>query len=447
MAAVTTKPLSWWQQRKHEKQKNETEYRGRMTALLRYTTLGYHSYSAAIKFIMLFPPCVIISTLVVKGGYDWLFETGFPLVALAAFYLALGISLPTWRIRRAKLRGYETSVRTWVLIGIILVSLGALCLYGAIMYQGLLTTNVGWWHHYASNKPKRDAFGRTGPEGLYTGLFMAYMTWNPVKYDMKGTWADRFFKIVRWPSSLESDHKRPIRWWHVFVCPLIMALPMAGALIAGWDLHILVDAHSVAIHNWIRGAVPWQYHSTIPAKFEYWGAKIGNLFLESWWIWLSGYIGGKVFARLPAKGLINLLQEDAAQSRIVKFGGDIRKAQSAWRSLGFNVHVAIEFYEGIAKFFGMFQDEPEVAESNDKRLGMTAEQIKVLDLMITDENRAKAYAAAATFSRKEVKERDPGVLIPLKALGWSAPVLMLVSIWIIYLHPHLHAVEHLLHLN
>lgn len=406
-------------------------HKARMSELLQGTMLGYTWYSTALKFLMLFPPIFLVANCVVKGMYDFAWETGVNLFWLGGAIVAFGILFPMWRIHRAKKKGRRTSVPTWWLVGLMFALLGLFYIISAL-YIRQVHTNYELWHFLAPNKELRDDFGRTGLEGLYTGLLMSFIMWDPVKYELKGSFADRLLARVHWPNSLFPDEEMPIRTWMVFVCPLIMAF-LAGLVFAGaWGLDQLIVSHGATINEWIKTT----FHFTPSVATEQKVSNGLNFVFDHWWVWFAGYFGSKFLAQIPAKALIQQLQLDASQQRLVKKGGNLKKAFAWFNSHGKNAHIAIEFYEGVQEHLGL--SEASIAEIEEALSQVPEDEINAV------------YASSADFSRTEIEERDPGIMIPLKVIAGFSPIFFMLGLLFVYfplinehLHTHLPVLTHM----
>ncbi len=405
-------------------------HKARMSELLMGTTLGYTWYSSVLKALMLFPPIFIVANCVTKGAYDFAWETGFSLFYLGGAIAVFGVLFPMWRIHRAKKKRVRTSIATWSLVGLMMVLLGLFYILSAVYIQ--VKTNYELWHFLAPNKQLRDDFGRTGLEGLYTGLLMSFVMWDPVKYELKGSFADRLLAWVHWPNSLYPDEVMPIRTWMVFVCPLIMAF-LAGLVFAGtWGIDQLITSHAATINEWFKTTAHINLSVTTEKKIDH-GL---NFVFEHWWVWLAGYFGSKFLAQIPAKALIQQLQLDASQRRIIVKGGNLKKAFAWFNSHGKNAHIAIEYYEGVQEYLGLSNQT--ISEINEALSQVPRDEID------------KVYGGSAAFSQKEVDGRDPGIMIPLKVIAGFSPVFFFLGLFFVYfplinehLHTHLPVFTHL----
>lgn len=448
--AVADKELGRWARRRENKAKYKRDYTEQMTVLLECTRLGYTWYAKLIKFAYLFPLCWLVSSLFVKGGYDWLVETGISVLWLGVLYIALGFLLPWWGIRRAARREeHKTSVGTWIFIGLALTMLGIFCLISARTFD--IHTNTQLWHRW-NNKEMRDAFGRNGWQGLFAGLFYVFASWDPVKAELKGSWADPILQKLRWPNSLEDEDVRPLRAWHVLSLPFIMVALAAGFFWGFWELHQLTVSHADAIHAWFHRTVPWHVHSSLPAIFEARANHIANIVADQWWIQFAGFLASLTLVRIPAKPVINLLQEDNQQTRIRqklsptrrsiigwrrqrKHNSTLRTVMSSFRSLGANARSAWEYWEALyITYVVQASPDPDSVAEFEPTAAMIGEVKEALEGV----SQTRVNQVVVTFVENEKKTRDPGVMIPIRLLAWCTPLFMAFALWYVYIKPHLH---------
>jgi hypothetical protein len=415
--------LGWWRRRKRRKREYKKAHAARMTFLLQDTVWGYYKSIAILKnLLLLLPACYVVSNPVVKGLYDFAWETGWSLVYLGIGAVVLGYVIPAIGIAYAMMRGRKTSIGAWIFVNITLVALGIAYLVSAIQFP--VHNNHELWHYLVPNKELRDDFGRSALLGLYTGLLYKYLTWDPVKYELRGHWSDGLLEILRWPNSRQDDHKRPLKPWMVFALPWMMAALASGVFVFFYWLHSWIKSNAPAFHVWIRREVPFHVHVNAINWTETSGNHVANVLFDKWWLFFAAFLAGTFLAAIPALGVINLLQEDGAQSRIVRKKGSIKKALAWYKSAGANARAATEYFEAME----ILAAERQIADySVEDDTGL--EQLK----RITGFTDAELEAYSAQFSKSEIEARPSGTMIPLKLTALGSPVFFICGVIIVYI--------------
>lgn len=403
-AAQATTDLSWWGRHKQRKTADKKYIKDEVARLLAYAGQAGRRVPVPVV-ILLFILAAVVAKYSVDGAYDVTLETHAPLLQTGVGAIAFGLLLITiFSILRAQ--GRRVSLPTAIFFGILLMIYGGGLLYYHFAVPGLVD-NTAAWHHAVSNGQVRDQKWRDWPEGLVTGLYWAYWSWNSIRRNRRPHPLQHLFgfkfrgREYGWYANTvtEKPELNELMLFVLFPLILLFAWPAARGM---WSLESLIGQHDSTIHTWLAIHADWLLHVnnslqvSTTATMNFLNSIKEALFAD-WPIFLTGIISAQFFGRLPAFGVIDDAQDYNALRRIARTGS-LEKAL-AW-------HYRIIRMNGMIVRIAQIWEEGENSEFHD----------------------------AVAFAKDELKNRGPGISFMFKAAPWAIAILWIIGFTVVGLH-------------